>query len=103
MGTATRGTGPRQRMPLVAVQVTGRFVGGATRQDVIDGAAVLSITSGDDSDRDESAYWCQAIFDGERCTASAEAVVVMIDRASRRPAPLSPAVKEALAPLLMPG
>jgi hypothetical protein len=45
-----------------------RFVGGATRQDILDGAAVLSITAGDDSDRDETAYWCLAVFQGERCT-----------------------------------
>jgi hypothetical protein len=46
--------------------VTARFVGGATRQDVIDGAAVLSIRDGDD---DESAYWTEAIFDFDRCVA----------------------------------
>jgi hypothetical protein len=68
MSTTTRGTGPRQRKPLVAVQVVASFVGGATREDVIDGAAVLSIASGDDTDRDESAYWCKALFDNERCT-----------------------------------
>jgi hypothetical protein len=58
----------RSRKPLEPVQVTGRFVGGATRQDVIDGSAVLSITSGDDTDRGESAYWCQALYRGDRCT-----------------------------------
>jgi hypothetical protein len=68
MGTARQGTGPRQRKPLVAVQVTARFVGGVTRQDVMDGAAVLSIVTGDETDRDESAYWCKALFEGERCT-----------------------------------
>jgi hypothetical protein len=66
MGTTTRGAAPRQRKPLVPVQVTGRFVGGATREDVINGAAVLSICDGDD---DESAYWCEAIFDGDCCVA----------------------------------
>lgn len=45
----------------------------------------------------------QAVFDGERCTASAEAVVVMIDRDTRLPVPLSPAVREALGPLVIPG
>ena len=54
--------------PLSPVSVVARFVGGATRQDVLDGAAVLSITTGDDTDRDESAYWCRAVFEGERCT-----------------------------------
>ncbi len=58
----------RQRKPLPPVNVTARFVGGATRQDVIDGAAVLSIATGDDTDRDESAYWCRAIFAGDVCT-----------------------------------
>jgi hypothetical protein len=55
------------RKPLSPVSVTARFVGGATRQDVLDGSAVLSIATGDDTDRDESAYWCQAIYDGDRC------------------------------------
>jgi hypothetical protein len=59
----------RQRNPLQPVQVTARFVGGATRQDVLDGAAVLSIVSGDATDIDETAYWCKAVYDGERCVA----------------------------------
>jgi hypothetical protein len=29
---------------------------------------VLSIVSGDDTDRDETAYWTMAIYVGERCT-----------------------------------
>ncbi|HEX5270533.1 MAG TPA: hypothetical protein VFW33_08615 [Gemmataceae bacterium] len=48
--------------------MTGRFVGPTTRQDVLDGAAVLSIISGDDTDRDETAYWCLALFTGDVCT-----------------------------------
>src|SRR5690349_21470350 len=59
---------PPQRKPLQPAAVNARFVGGATRQDVIDGAAVLSITTGDDTDRDEQAYWTIALFDGDRCT-----------------------------------
>jgi hypothetical protein len=59
----------RERKPLLPVQVEARFVGGASRQDLIDGAAVLSILSGDATDRDEQAYWCIAVFDGERCVA----------------------------------
>jgi hypothetical protein len=39
------------------VQVKGRFVGLASRQDVIDGSAVLSIT--DERTGLESAYWVQ--------------------------------------------
>jgi hypothetical protein len=50
------------------VQVQARFVGGASRHEVIDGSAVLSIVTGDASDSDESAYWCQALFEGDRCT-----------------------------------
>jgi hypothetical protein len=65
---ATRESVRRQRKPLLAVNVAAKFVGGATRQDIIDGAAVLSIATGDDTDRDETAYWCKAVFDGERCT-----------------------------------
>ncbi len=56
------------KRPLLPVQVTGYFVGGASRQDVIDNAAVLSIT--DQVTGEEKAYWTQAIFEGaagERC------------------------------------
>jgi hypothetical protein len=65
---AARGNPNRPRKPLSPVSVTARFVGGATRQDVLDGAAVLSILSGDDTDRDESAYWVRAIFEADVCT-----------------------------------
>jgi hypothetical protein len=58
----------RPRNPLQPVQITARFVGGATRQDVLDGAAVLSIVSGDATDSDETAYWCKAIFQRDVCT-----------------------------------
>jgi hypothetical protein len=57
----------RERKPLLPVQVTARLVGGATRQDLIDGAAVLSISTGDDTDLDEMAYWLTALYDGDRC------------------------------------
>ncbi len=57
------------RKPLLPVQVEGRFVGGATAQDLIDGAAVLAIVHGDHTDRDEMAYWCQAILDAGRLVA----------------------------------
>ncbi len=60
-------TATRQRKPLLPVHVTAYFVGGATRQDVLDNAAVLSIT--DTATGDEKAYWCAALFDGERCTS----------------------------------
>jgi hypothetical protein len=43
----------RERKPLLPANVTARFVGGATRQDLLDGSAVLSILSGDATDRDE--------------------------------------------------
>lgn len=56
------------RKPLLPVSVSARFVGGARRADVLDGSAVLSIVAGDATDRDESAYWCLAVFQGERCT-----------------------------------
>jgi hypothetical protein len=59
----------RQRKPLEPVSVSAHFVGGATRQDVLDGAAVLSIT--DKGTTDEQAYWCEALFqakeDGGKC------------------------------------
>jgi hypothetical protein len=56
----------RQRKPLAPVNVKAHFVGGATRQEVIDGAAVLSIT--DLGTGEEQAYWCEALFDGPTCT-----------------------------------
>ena len=59
---------PRERKPLAAVNVLARFVGGATRRDVLEGSAVLSVVTGDDTDRDETAYWCFALYDGDRCT-----------------------------------
>jgi hypothetical protein len=59
----------RQRKPLLPVNVRAHFVGAATRSDVLDGSAVLSIATGDDTDRDESAYWCLALFGGGRCTS----------------------------------
>jgi hypothetical protein len=58
----------RQRMPLQPVSVVAYFVGGASRQEVIDGSAVLSIATGDDTDRDETVYWCQALYQGDVCT-----------------------------------
>jgi hypothetical protein len=50
------------RRSLQPVNVTGRFVGGATRADVLNGAAVLSIT--DNTTGEEQAYWTQAVYDG---------------------------------------
>jgi hypothetical protein len=58
----------RQRQPQKPVHVTGRFVGGTSRDDVINGSAVLSIVSGDATDSDETPYWCKAVFDSDRCT-----------------------------------
>ncbi len=65
--TASHSSRPaRQRKPLTAVNVRAYFVGGASRQDVLNGAAVLSIT---DLDRgDEAPYWVEALYDGDRCT-----------------------------------
>jgi hypothetical protein len=56
----------RERQLLAPVRVSARFVGGATRQDLLDGAAVLSIRDGDD---EEAAYWCLAVFDAGRCVS----------------------------------
>jgi hypothetical protein len=58
----------RQRKPLLPMQVQARFVGGAARQDILDGSAVLAIVSGDPTDSDETAYWLIALYDGDRCT-----------------------------------
>ena len=55
----------RPRKPLLPVSVRAFFVGDASRQDVIDNAAVLSII--DAATNAEKAYWCAAIFEGENC------------------------------------
>lgn len=65
METTTTRAPPRQRKPLEPVQVKAYFVGGASRQEVIDGSAVLSIT--DLGTGEEQAYWCEALYDGGRC------------------------------------
>ena len=49
----------RQRAPLSPVNVVGRFIGGATDEDLLMGAAVLEIEDG----RDQASYWCQATTD----------------------------------------
>lgn len=54
----------KQRKPLEPVSVSAYFVGGATRADVVHGAAVLSIT--DNGSTDEKAYWCEALFSEDR-------------------------------------
>jgi hypothetical protein len=56
---------PRAPTPLEPVNVRAFFVGGATRRDVIDGAAVLSVT--DLATNQEAAYWCEALYDGGAC------------------------------------
>jgi len=67
MSTVTTTAPRKQRKPLVAVNIKASIVGGATRQDVIDGSAVLSIT--DQGSTDEKAYWLEALWseDGSRC------------------------------------
>jgi len=55
----------RQPKPLAPVRVRARFDGGATWQDVIDGAAVLSIKDADTGK--EACYWCEAVYVGEQC------------------------------------
>jgi hypothetical protein len=59
----------KPRKSLAPVQVLAHFVGGATRSDVIEGAAVLSLT--DLSTGAETPYWCEALFqspaDGGKC------------------------------------
>jgi hypothetical protein len=57
---------PAARKPLYPVDVDAAFVGGATRRDLLDGAAVLEIATGDATDRDVTPYWTLAVYDGER-------------------------------------
>jgi len=52
------------RKALVPVSVQAYFVGGASRQDLHDGAAVLSIT--DAATGLEIVYWCEALFHGAK-------------------------------------
>src|SRR5689334_12638177 len=53
------------RKQLQPVSVSAYFVGGATRQDIIHGAAVLSIT--DQGCGEEAAYWCEALYLEDKC------------------------------------
>ena len=52
---------------------------------------------------DRSIIVRSALFDGADCLAEATSVMVVIDHASRRPAPLPDASRAALAPFLLPG
>jgi hypothetical protein len=62
--TLTRPPRSRQSKPLLPVSVRAHFVGGATRADLLDNAAVLSIT--DLTTGEEAAYWCSSSFEGDR-------------------------------------
>ncbi len=66
MDTSTTRPPRRQRKPLLPVQIKAQLVGGASRQDVIDGSAVLSIT--DLATGDEAPYWLEALYVDGRCT-----------------------------------
>jgi hypothetical protein len=54
-------------VPPSPVNVIARFVGGACKQDILEGRAVLSISTGDASDPDECFYWCVAVVEDGRC------------------------------------
>jgi hypothetical protein len=55
---------PREYQQLPDVQATGTLTTGTDRlADLFAGAAVLAVTKGDDSDRDVTLYWAQAILD----------------------------------------
>jgi hypothetical protein len=56
----------RQREPLLPVSVPTHSVGGASRADLRDNAAVLSVT--DRMTGDEAASWREAVYDGDRLT-----------------------------------
>jgi hypothetical protein len=60
MSTTTPLRPPRQRKPLLPVLVLGRFLGGASDEDLDAGAAVLEI---EDADGTLTSYWCRAIRD----------------------------------------
>jgi hypothetical protein len=62
---ATTNEAGRQPKPPEPVAVRGTFAGGAARQDLLDGSAVLSVT--DLGTGAEQAYWCEAAFRGETC------------------------------------
>ncbi|HEX5273017.1 MAG TPA: hypothetical protein VFW33_21115 [Gemmataceae bacterium] len=63
--TAPRPPVKPNRKPLSPASVRAYLVGGASRQDILDGSAVLSVT--DLNTGDEKAYWLAANYDGERC------------------------------------
>ena len=60
MKTITTTRPRRQRKPLTPVNVSAYFVGGATREDVLNGSAVLSIT--DNGKEEEKPYWLEALY-----------------------------------------
>ena len=48
-----------------------------------------------------SARFAQVVFAGDVCTASAEAVTVLVDAATRKPTPLTPDIIERFQPWLL--
>jgi hypothetical protein len=50
------------------VTVTAGWVGGYRQEDALHGSQVLSIATGDDSDRNEDVYWVRLVRDGKRFT-----------------------------------
>ena len=65
MSTTTATRPVRQRKPLAPVNVSAKFIGGATRDDVLHGSAVLSIA--DSGTTEEQAYWLEALYLDEKC------------------------------------
>jgi hypothetical protein len=55
----------RKQRKVEAVRIEAHFIGGASREEVIAGSAVLAIVLGDDTDRNETLYWCQARLNGD--------------------------------------
>jgi acyl-CoA thioester hydrolase len=80
-----------QRALLVLAEMRLKFIGEANWPADIDiGTGVTAIGT-------RSCRMGQALFDGERCIAVAESVLVLIDEGTRRSRDLTPAVREWLA------
>jgi hypothetical protein len=56
---------PRQRKPLLPVNVTGVFSEGVTTHDLLHGSAILEVTD-DDGRQPEAFYWTEAVLDAGR-------------------------------------
>jgi hypothetical protein len=78
MSTVPRSTVRRQRKPLLPVNIQARLTGSANAADLPNelavGVAMLTIVSGDETDRDVRSYWIRFLFDRNRQPYAVELV-----------------------------